>query len=140
MVKKMTESDLWETVKGKLNDQGIDLDNLLDIVTKVGDSGVKVVCATVDDLGASLDELADSNRDQVVMVRVDEDTIKTLDMWVETGAVKSKSEAAALFIKEGLKVRAGELDELMDAIDDVKKAREKLQARAKKIFGEEEPS
>ncbi len=58
-------------------------------------------------------------------------------MWVETDAVKSKSEAAALFIKEGLKVRSRELDELTDAIDDVKKAKERLQSRAKKIFGEE---
>ena len=140
MIKKLSEKELWEMIKRKLEDQGIELENLLDIVANVDDADVKVVCATLDDLGASIDELAGSNRDQVVMVRVDEATVQTLSMWVETGAVKSKSEAAALFIKEGLRVRAHELDELTDAIDDVKKARERLQSRAKKIFGEGEKS
>ena len=67
----------------------------------------------------------------------DEETDRKLSMWVETDAVKSKSEAAALFIKEGLKARSRELDELTDAIDDVKKAKERLQSRARKIFGKE---
>lgn len=138
MSKKMSEKELWKMVKRKLKDQGIGFENLLDILGAVDDSEIKVVCATVDDLGVSIDELTGSNRNQVVMVRVDEDTDQKLSMWSETGAVKSKSEAAALFIKEGLKVRAPELDELTDAIDDVKSARARLQSRAKKIFGEEE--
>jgi len=46
------------------------------------------------------------------MVRVDEDTSNALDAWVEAGAVKSRSAAAALFIREGLKVRDSELQDL----------------------------
>ena len=44
----------------------------------------------------SLDEMGKSKRDQVVMVRVDEETARQLDAWVGTGAVKSRSGAAAL--------------------------------------------
>jgi len=102
MAKKLSEEGLWNMIKQKLTDQGIELENVLDMIANLDDSEVKVVCATGDDLAASIDELTGANRKQVVMVRVDEDTEKKLAMWVETGAVKSKSEAAALFIKEGL--------------------------------------
>ena len=135
--KKMSEQGLWNMVKQKLTDQGIDLENVLEMIANVGEDEVQVVCATADDLSASIEEMMGTNRNQVVMVRVDEDTEKKLAMWVETGAVKSKSEAAALFIKEGLKVRSRELDDLTDAIDDVTKAKERLRSRAKTIFGEE---
>jgi hypothetical protein len=137
MVKKLSEKGLWNMIKQKLTDQGIELDNVLEMIANVDEDAVRVVCATADDLSASIEELTGANRNQVVMVRVDEDTEEKLEMWVETGAVKSKSEAAALFIKEGLKVRSRELDALTEAIDDVKKAKERLQSQAKKIFGEE---
>ncbi len=137
MNKKLSEKDLWEMVKSKLKDQGIGIENLLETLANVDETDIKVICAAEGDLGASIEELTGMNRSEVVMVRVDEETDRKLSMWVETDAVKSKSEAAALFIKEGLKVRSRELDELTDAIDDVKKAKERLQSRAKKIFGEE---
>jgi hypothetical protein len=86
-------------------------------------------------LKKSVKEMGESNRDQVVMVRVDHETSKTLDAWVETGAVKSRSEAAALFIREGLQVRASELEKLRGALDEVNAAKERLQERAKDVFG-----
>ncbi len=137
MNKKLSEKDLWKMVKRKLKDQGIGFENLLETLANVDETDIKVICAAEGDLSASIEELTGTNRSEVVMVRVDEETDRKLSMWVETDAVKSKSEAAALFIKEGLKVRSRELDELTDAIDDVKKAKERLQSRAKKIFGEE---
>jgi Arc/MetJ-type ribon-helix-helix transcriptional regulator len=73
-------------------------------------------------------------RDQVVMVRVDEETCKKLDSWVESGAVKSRSEAAALFIREGLKVREAELEQLEDALRELEKAKSRLRAKASRIF------
>ncbi len=136
MNKKLSEKDLWEMVKRKLKDQGIGFENLLETLANVDETDIKVICAAEGDLSASIEELTGTNRSEVVMVRVDEETDRKLAMWVETDAVKSKSEAAALFIKEGLKVRSRELDELTDAIDDVKKAKQRLQSRAKKIFGE----
>ena len=83
----------------------------------------------------SVREMGGSARDQVVMVRVDRETAGRLDAWVATGAVKSRSEAAALFIREGLKVRASELEQLQDAIRGVADAKERLLARAKEVLG-----
>lgn len=98
----------------------------------------KVVCVA-SDLKDSVREMGQSPRDQVVMVRVDDDTLKDLDAWVGTGAVKSRSEAAALFIREGLKVRAKELDGLRQALREVEEAKERLQKVASEILGRKEP-
>ena len=69
------------------------------------------------------------------MVRVDDDTVNALDAWVEAGAVKSRSAAAALFIREGLKVRDPELQELKDALTDVDGARQRLREKAEAVLG-----
>ena len=99
-------------------------------------SGAKVKVVFVSpDLAESVEELGRSPRDQVLMVRVDEQTMAALDAWVATGAVKSRSEAAALFIKEGLGVRADELGELEEALRDVESARERLRRKAREVFG-----
>lgn len=98
---------------------------------------VKVVVVSPD-LQSAVDELGRSVRDQVVMVRVDEDTLKKLDAWVATGAVKSRSEAAALFIREGMKVREAELRRLEEALAAVEAAKERLRKEARDVFGGEE--
>lgn len=98
-------------------------------------SRVKVVCVAPG-IRTSVEELGKSNRDQVVMVRVDKETSDALDAWVSTGAVKSRSEAAALFVREGLKVRADELAKLKDALGDLEAARERLRKQAREVFGE----
>jgi Arc/MetJ-type ribon-helix-helix transcriptional regulator len=87
----------------------------------------------------SLRELDGVTRDQVVMVRVDEQTSRTLDAWVETGAVRSRSEAAALFIREGLKVRAEELERLRDALREVEDAKRRLREKARGVLGDDRP-
>jgi metal-responsive CopG/Arc/MetJ family transcriptional regulator len=69
------------------------------------------------------------------MVRVNRETLEELDAWVETDAVKSRSEAAALFIREGLKVRSSELGELKEALADVAEAKDRLRDAASKVFG-----
>lgn len=101
-----------------------------------GDSKFKVVCVTPG-LKDSVEEMGKQPRNQVVMVRVDSETSEALDAWVQTGAVKSRSEAAALFIREGLKVRSDELAKLEDALGDVRAARERLQQQAREVFGED---
>ena len=55
---------------------------------------------------------------------------------MESGAVKSRSEAAALFIREGLKVRAGELDQLQESLRDLERAKSKVRDKVKEVFGE----
>jgi len=90
-------------------------------------------------LSESLKEMGKTSRDQVVMVRIDDDTTKKLDAWLEAGAFKSRSEAAALFIREGLKVHARELEELGEALKGVEDARERLRTKAREVFDPSAP-
>ncbi len=130
---------LWEKIQPQLKAKGIDIDfDLTDgfdfTCDTDGGPKVKVVCVAPD-LKESVEEMGQTQRDQVVMVRVDEATLENLDAWVTTGAVKSRSEAAALFIREGLKVRAGELEQLRDALREVQEAQDRLKEQAREIFG-----
>ena len=128
----LESSDLWERIQAELRNCGIDLDTMSG--AKIDASCAKVVCLPVG-LGTSLEELGKGTRNQVLMVRVDEETSKKLDAWVQTGAVKSRSEAAALFIGEGLKVRGQELDHLDEALQGVEEAKERLREKAQEVFG-----
>jgi Arc/MetJ-type ribon-helix-helix transcriptional regulator len=124
--------DILSMINEELKKEGIDL-------KKLGEdclSGLPLKMVFVaSDLDDSLREMGEETRDQVVMVRIDDDTTESLDDWVETGAVKSRSEGAALFIREGLKVRADELARLKDALADVKAAKEKLREQARDVLG-----
>ena len=127
-------TDLLTEITKTLEDHGIDF--------RIGLGGdddlanCTVMCLT-GDMKTTVAEMGRAARDQVVMVRIDEDTKNDLDAWIETGAVKSRSEAAALFIREGIKVRSGELEQLREAIDEVNDARQRLEERARQVIGED---
>jgi len=125
---------ILSSIFDQLRSQGLDLESLS--CCQDEKSAPRLVCVAAN-VRESLDEMGKSKRDQVVMVRVDENTAKRLDAWVETGAVKSRSEAAALFIKEGLRVRASELSELEDSIQEVEKAKDRLRKKVREVLGEE---
>jgi len=126
------KSDLWNLVREKLKEKGIDVDNLC--CNDAAGANVKIVCIAPD-LEESFQEMGKYPRGQTVMIRTDEKTSRILDAWVETGYFKSRSEAAALFLREGLKLRASELEKLTDALEEVKTARERLRAKAGDLFG-----
>jgi hypothetical protein len=134
-------STIWDRVRGELNNAGIDLETMGVRIEELGGKlgqAVKVVFVAPD-LQESVSAMNREQRDQVIMVRVDEATLHQLDAWVKTDAVKSRSEAAAVFIREGLKMRASELEKLEDALADVDRARERLHERVKEVFGEKAP-
>jgi hypothetical protein len=99
-----------------------------------GFAAMKVVCIPTS-LGEGLSALGEAPRDHVVMVRVDSETVGKLDAWVETDAIKSRSQAAALFIREGLRVREKELSELEQALDELGEAKSRLRERAREVLG-----
>ena len=129
-------SGIFDRIQDELSRWGINLEAMsCDDVTP---DCMKVVCMPAG-LRESLDELGRKPRGKVVMVRVDDETSDTLDAWVETGAVKTRSQAAALFIGEGLKVREQELADLETALRGVHDAKEELRRKAREVFGEDDP-
>ncbi len=139
MTTKLNLGNILQRLSDRLGKHGIDLEHDLadlDLGFDFGNGAVKVVCVAPD-LKDSVDEMGQKQRDQVVMVRVDEETLQRLDDWVSIGAVKSRSEAAALFIREGLSVRSDELEQLRDALHEVEAAQERLKKKAREVFGSE---
>ncbi|MBY0285127.1 MAG: hypothetical protein K2W81_14335 [Sphingomonas sp.] len=105
-----------------------------ELLDEAGDGPkVVVVRASLDDARQALRK---TNRDQTIMARVDEATASALDDWVKVGAAKSRSEAAALFLREGLKVRADDLARLSDALAAFEEAEERLKREGRAIFGD----
>ena len=66
------------------------------------------------------------NRDNVVMVRVDKDTLDRLDDLVEAGVAGSRSEAANYLVVEGVKSRQSFFDAIAEKVEEIRKAREEL--------------
>lgn len=129
----MSLQDLLKSVQGMLDAHGItasvQIPDLLD-----GDASCRMICIT-GDLGTSRTKMRSQSRDHVVMVRVDDESLESLDSWIASGVAASRSEAAALFIKEGLTLRSQELSELEASIAKVERARDELRAKARDILG-----
>lgn len=133
--RKSTKNNLIASIIETIESLGVEIGEEVEASLRDIKGDWKVVTITPD-LGESVREMGESPRDHTVMVRVDEKTSKELDSWVEIGAVKSRSEAAALFIREGLQARADELAELEEALQKVEKAKRNLRDKARTVFGD----
>jgi len=72
-----------------------------------------------------------SARDHVVMVRVNDDSLKSLDALVQTGIFKSRSEAAAFLIGEGVKAQAALFERISERIKEIERLRNELKGIVK---------
>ena len=77
-------------------------------------------------------ELGD--RSNVVMTRLNDDDLKKIDALVEVEAFKSRSEATAFFIKEGMQARKDLFQKVMPTVEKI----EELKEQAKKSLIKEE--
>ena len=71
-------------------------------------------------------ESALSARDHVVMVRVNDDSLKSLDALVQSGIFKSRSEAAAFLISEGVKAQSTLFERISERIAEIERLRSEL--------------
>jgi hypothetical protein len=78
-----------------------------------------------ESIGKAIDS-ALSARDHVVMVRVNDDSLKSLDSLVQTGIFKSRSEAAAFLISEGIKAQAPLFERISERIREIERLRMEL--------------
>ena len=65
-------------------------------------------------------------REKVVMVRLNKESLMRIDELVESQLVKSRSEAAAFLIGEGIQRRNGLFDRIAQKVDNIRKAKEEL--------------
>ena len=72
-------------------------------------------------------------RSNVVMTRLNNDDLKQIDALVEVEAFKSRSEAAAFFIKAGIEARKDMFEKVMPTVDKIRELKE----QAKRSLGKE---
>lgn len=67
-----------------------------------------------------------ANRDNVVMVRIDAESLARLDELVDAGIMGSRSEAAAFLISEGIKGRQPLFDRIAEKVQEIRRVKDEL--------------
>ena len=101
------------------------IDSIVDEAKAAGE----IVWSNVETLGDNMKEavqVALSGRDNVVMVRLNTDSLSRLDSLVEAGLVSSRSEAGAFLIGEGIKAKAGLFDRISEKVEQIRRAKDEL--------------
>lgn len=70
-------------------------------------------------------------RGNVVMTRLHDDDLEQIDALVEIEAFKSRSEAAAFFIKEGIQARQDLFKKVLPTVDKIRELKEKARESLK---------
>ena len=120
------EKETPEDEKGRL---GEGIESLVEEVQNVVKVAIKQGASAAETIGENIKGTIHEvryKRDNVVMVRMDVDSLKKLDDLVEAGISGSRSEAAAFLIVEGIKSRQGLFDRMADKVEEIRKAREDL--------------
>ncbi|MCW3981379.1 MAG: ribbon-helix-helix domain-containing protein [Candidatus Bathyarchaeota archaeon] len=71
-------------------------------------------------------------RSNVVMTRLNDEDLKQIDALVEVEAFKSRSEAAAFFINEGIQARKDLFQKVMPTVDKIRELKEQAKRSIKK--------
>lgn len=140
MTDKRTEEQNWDA-NGKSDangNAGADRDrrrlsdNVEGIVEDVN-KAVKVAIERGTDAAESIGEnIRDtfqgirSSRDNVVMVRIDAESLARLDELVDAGIMGSRSEAAAFLISEGVKGRQALFDRIAEKVQEIRRVKDEL--------------
>ncbi|MFY9570930.1 MAG: hypothetical protein WAV20_05990, partial [Blastocatellia bacterium] len=104
IIEEKTDSEDDILVTNMPNDetrQKSGFDDLASSVKEVAQKTGEALNKATESIGKAI-ESALSARDHVVMVRVNDDSLRSLDALVQTGIFKSRSEAAAFLISEGV--------------------------------------
>jgi hypothetical protein len=98
--------------------------------SKTTDPGLKNAWKQVENIGQALGD-ALQGRGNVVMVRVNDEALNYLDMLVEAEVVKSRSEAAALLISEGVQANQELFKKISQVTDQINALRQHLRQTVK---------
>ncbi len=92
---------------------------------KPGGAGFKEAVKTVENIGQTIGDALQS-RGNVVMVRVNDDTLRRLDQLVDAEVTKSRSESAAYLINEGIKANDALFQKINEITDQIAQLRSQL--------------
>jgi Arc/MetJ-type ribon-helix-helix transcriptional regulator len=100
-------------------------DDLASSVKEVAQKTGEALNRATESIGKAI-ESALAARDHVVVVRVNDDSLRSLDALVQSGIFKSRSEAAAFLISEGVKAQAVLFERISERIKEIERLRAEL--------------
>ena len=95
------------------------------------EANIKGAWKQVENIGQAIGD-ALQGRGNVVMVRINDEALNHLDMLVEAEVVKSRSEAAALLINEGIRTNEELFKKIGDVTSQIAALRDQLRETVKK--------
>jgi Arc/MetJ-type ribon-helix-helix transcriptional regulator len=95
------------------------------VLEEFGDSVGRFATKTFESIKQTIDKSLDS-RNTVLTIRVNEEANKKLNMLVDTGIFKSRSESAAFLIEEGIKQQAGLFKKISEKLGKIEKIKDEL--------------
>lgn len=98
--------------------------------SKTFNEAIKQVETFTENLGKALGN-ALQDRANVVMVRVNDDSLSYLDMLVDADVTKSRSESAAFLINEGIKANETLFNKIREITDQIAALRSQLRETVK---------
>jgi Arc/MetJ-type ribon-helix-helix transcriptional regulator len=93
--------------------------------SEIGDQMEKFAVRTAESIKKAIDK-ALSSRNTVLTIRVNEESNKKLNMLVDAGLFKSRSESAAFLIEEGIRRQDAIFVKIRDKLETIDKIREEL--------------
>ena len=102
-------------------------DDIASSVKEVAQKTGDVLNRATESIGKAI-ETALSARDHVVMVRVNDESLRKLDSLVQSGIFKSRSEAAAFLISEGVKAQGALFDRIEQKTAEIERLRSELKS------------
>jgi Arc/MetJ-type ribon-helix-helix transcriptional regulator len=103
-------------------------------------SGIGVICATPEELPSlqNVEQIAQSirgvlkERGNVIMTRLNDDALEKIDALIEVEAFKSRSEAVAYFIHEGIKAKKDLFDKVKPTVEKIRQLKREARVALEK--------
>ncbi len=94
-------------------------------ISEIGDQVERLATKTAESIKKAIDK-ALASRNTVLTIRVNEESNKKLNMLVDTGLFRSRSESAAFLIEEGIRSQEALFNRIKDKLETIDKIREEL--------------
>ncbi len=94
-------------------------------ISEIGDQVERLATKTAESIRKAIDK-ALASRNTVLTIRVNEESNKKLNMLVDTGLFRSRSESAAFLIEAGIRSQEPLFSRIQDKLETIDKIREEL--------------
>jgi Arc/MetJ-type ribon-helix-helix transcriptional regulator len=108
-------------------------------ISEFGDQIENFAVKTAESIKTAIDKAMES-RNTVLTIRVNDESNKKLNMLVETGLFRSRSESAAFLIEQGIRGQEALFKKITNKLETIEKIREELKTIISQEIGTDKTS